>query len=90
MPRPRSQSLQTEIRPRFWSDGIDMRSRQSKKLSRPTRDRDVRDLDYNRDNLKVWTCTNKPLLTETIKRMASSAGVYQAVYHDRSWQQAEN
>jgi len=68
MPRPRRQSLQTEIRPRFWSDGIDMRSRHSKKLSRPTRNRDVRDLDYNRDNLKVWTCTNKLTLTETIQK----------------------
>jgi len=38
---------ETETIPRHWSDGIETRPRCSKNASRPSRDRDVRDRDYN-------------------------------------------
>jgi len=38
---------ETEMRPRHWSDGVETRPRSSKNASRSSRDRDVRDRDYN-------------------------------------------
>jgi len=49
MPRPRCSRLETERKPKRWSDGIETRPRRSKNASRPSRDRDVRDRDYNPD-----------------------------------------
>jgi len=37
--------VETEMRPRYWSDGIETRPRGSKNALRPSRD--VRDRDYN-------------------------------------------